>query len=93
MLSSRKENQQMVQPQKVGALVILNYRGKKELLVTKFILLKVNSKVLLEKVLNGLRIDAAELFMDGSSQDDDDDDDDDDALNLKLKLKNQTLIL
>jgi hypothetical protein len=50
--------------------------------------LKVNSKVLLEKVLNGLRIDAAELFMDGSSQDDD-------ALNLylKLKLKNQTLIL
>jgi hypothetical protein len=92
MLSSRKENQQMVQLQKVGALVILNYRGKKELLVTKFILLKVNSKVLLEKVLNGLRIDAAELFMDGSSQDDDDDDDDD-ALNLKLKLKNQTLIL
>jgi hypothetical protein len=53
--------------------------------------LKVNSKVLLEKVLNGLRIDAAELFMDGSSQYDDDDD----ALNLylKLKLKNQTLIL
>jgi hypothetical protein len=52
--------------------------------------LKVNSKVLLEKVLNGLRIDAAELFMDGSSQYDDDD-----ALNLylKLKLKNQTLIL
>jgi hypothetical protein len=51
--------------------------------------LKVNSKVLLEKVLNGLRIDAAELFMDGSSQYDDD------ALNLylKLKLKNQTLIL
>jgi hypothetical protein len=91
MLSSRKENQQMVPLQKVGALVILNYRGKKGLLVTKFILLKVNSKVLLEKVLNGLRIDAAELFMDGSSQYDDDDD----ALNLylKLKLKNQTLIL
>jgi hypothetical protein len=88
MLSSRKENQQMVPLQKVGALVILNCRGKKGLLVTKFILLKVNSKVLLEKVLNGLRIDAAEVFMDGSSQDYDDD-----ALNLYLKLKNQTLIL
>jgi hypothetical protein len=56
MLSSRKENKKMVQPQKVGALVILNCREKIGLLVTKFILSKVNSKVLLEKVLNGLRI-------------------------------------
>lgn len=66
MLSSRKVNPQMGQLQKVGALVILNCRGKKELLVTRFILLKVNSKALLGRVLSGLKIDATELFMVGS---------------------------
>jgi hypothetical protein len=66
MLSSRKVNPQMGQLQKVGASVILNCRGKKELLVTRFILLKVNSKALLGRVLSGLKIDATELFMAGS---------------------------